>query len=297
MANHSLSSMLEMVENAKENSKKRKAGKSECLEGEIIPLHSKAQARLPFWNDSERAVPNGFLRSALFAAIQGKERKVFKREILASIEGVEVRFTGWQLDQSDLDVWETFVHLARTSDLGTKLEFTAHTLLKHLGRNTGKSDHEWLKDTVARLYSAGIEITIGRYSYMGTLLKACRDNETNRYVVELEPKLLKLYKAGYTCTNWEQRQLLRRKPLALWLHGCYETHAKPYPMKVETIHKLSGSNNNSMRRFKQGLFEALNELVNVNAILSWEFKDDLIHVQRIPSKSQLKHVLKGKNKG
>ena len=36
-----------------------------------------------------------------------------------------VRFTGKQLDQSDLDVWEQVLHLARTQALGTRCYFTA----------------------------------------------------------------------------------------------------------------------------------------------------------------------------
>ena len=51
-------------------------------------------------------VPNDILRSALFAAIQGKGREYFKHKLLASYDGVQIRYTGEQLDQSDLDVWE-----------------------------------------------------------------------------------------------------------------------------------------------------------------------------------------------
>ena len=58
---------------------------------------------LPECPDAKRGTPNGFLRSALFSAIQSKDRVWFKDAILASQDGVSVRFTGEQLNQEDFD--------------------------------------------------------------------------------------------------------------------------------------------------------------------------------------------------
>ena len=55
--------------------------------------------QLPLWPKVKRAVPS-------FAAIQGRGRRYMKGELLAAQRGIEIRFTGMQLDQSDLDVWE-----------------------------------------------------------------------------------------------------------------------------------------------------------------------------------------------
>src|SRR5258705_5595850 len=41
-----------------------------------------------------------------------------KGEFLGSLQGISVSFTGQQLDQSDLDVWEQAVHLARMHPAG-----------------------------------------------------------------------------------------------------------------------------------------------------------------------------------
>ena len=43
------------------------------------------------------------------------------------------------------------------------------------------------------------------------------------------------------------------KPLALWLHGFYASHAAPHPLSVEYLHKLSGSQTKRLRRFKENL--------------------------------------------
>ena len=253
----------------------------------------KPAEQLPLWPEKTRGTPNAWLRGALFAAIQGKKRRALKRELLASVDGVQIRFTGWQLDQSDLDVWETIVHLSRQKAMGNPVEFSAHSILKELMRDTGKSQHEWLKDVMSRLYSAGVEISVGRYTYFGTLLKGARDELTGHYVVELEIKLLTMYQAGWTQIEWGVRHKLRRKPLALWLHGWYCSHAKSHRLKVETIRKLSGSSNPQLSSFRRQIGIALEDLKSIGEIQEWKLCDgDLIDVTRTPSPAQKKHLKK-----
>ena len=105
--------------------------------------------QLPLWPEVKRGVPNAVLRGALFAAVQGKGRIAMERELLAVQKGIEIRFTGWQLTQSDLEVWEQALHLARQHPPGTRCDFTARGFLKALGRRT--QNHEWLKGALARL--------------------------------------------------------------------------------------------------------------------------------------------------
>lgn len=250
--------------------------------------------QLPLWPEPKRGVPNSTLRGALFAAIHGKDRKALKREVLTSQDGIEIRFTGWQLDQSDLDVWEQALHLARQHPLGTRCHFTAYGFLKALGRSTGKMNHEWLKDVFARLTGCAVEITHNRMTYGGSLLEFYRDEDTGQYVLEINPKIMALYAAGWTATDWKQRQALRRKPLALWLHGFYATHAKAYPMKVETLMQLSGSRTAEVWKFKQSLAKALKELVSVEAIRGFEIKNGVVTVENVPSLSQQRHLIKAR---
>ena len=250
--------------------------------------------QLPLWPEPARGVPNSALRGALFAAIQGKDRQYMTGEVLAITKDIQIRFTGMQLDQSDLDVWEQALHLARMHPLGTRCEFTAHAFLKALGRRTGRSDHEWLKDVFRRLAGAVAEITHNRFTYGGSLLEFYRDEDTERYCLEINPKIIALYDAGWTAIDWRQRQQLRRKPLALWLHGYYGSHAEPFPMKVETLHRLSGSRNKDKWGFKRDLKKAHEYLKAVGALKDYEIKDGLVYPYRIPSRSQTKHLTRAK---
>ena len=77
---------------------------------------------LPVWPEAKRGAPNAVLRGALFAAVH-KNRRYMDRELLAAQSGITIRFTGKQLDQADLDVWEQALHLARTQALGTRCYF------------------------------------------------------------------------------------------------------------------------------------------------------------------------------
>ena len=276
----------------------------DCLKEKLDSLGSKIQARskqqsakviqLPMWPEPARGVPNSILRGALFAAIQGKNRRYMKRELLIVQKGTGIRFTGMQLDQSDLDVWEQALHLARMHPLGTRCDFSANGFLKALGRSTGKPMHEWLKDAFSRLTGCAVEITHGRYTYGGSLMEFYRDEVTQQYRLEINPKIIALYNAGWTATDWQQRQLLRRKPLALWLHGFFASHADPHPMKVETLWKLSGSRNKEKRGFKRDLIKALESLKAIGAIIDFEIKNDLVYVERMPSASQKRNLVKDK---
>lgn len=253
-----------------------------------------AHLQLPLWPDLCRGVPNAALRCSLFAGIQGKTRRALKNELLATLNGQETRFTGWQWDQSDLDVFETVVHLARFQNVGNSVEFSAAAMLKLLHRGKGLSQYEWLKETLTRLAAGLVEIKIGHVTYFGHLFTGgtC-DEKTGRYIIQLNPDLLTLYEGGWTQIQWQERQLLRRKPIALWLHGWYTSHAEPYDIKIETLRSLCGSRTKLLKKFKDLLFVALDDIKAIGVISEWSLRGDnkeIVHVERAPSPSQRRHL-------
>ena len=199
--------------------------------------------QLPLWPEPLRGTPNSFLRSALFAAIQGKTRRWMKKEFLGSLQGISVSFTGQQLDQSDLDVWEQAVHLARLHPVGNVCYFTGYAFLKALGRSAGKGDYQWLDDALERLVACAVIMQSKEGKYVGNLIASwVRDDTSRAYKLTLNAETLKLYRWNdWTAIDWEQRQALRGKPLALWLHGFYSSHAQPHDIKIDTLHALTGS--------------------------------------------------------
>ncbi|WP_449100368.1 plasmid replication initiator TrfA, partial [Pseudomonas veronii] len=109
----------------------------EPLPGKPLP---KNVVQLPLWPEPVRAVPNGFLRSALFGAIRKGRRRFVKGEQLAALDGIEIHYTGERLDQGDLDVYESVLHAVRLQELGSQCRVTSYALLKLMGKtDTGKN--------------------------------------------------------------------------------------------------------------------------------------------------------------
>jgi len=233
-------------------------------------------------------MPNPVLRSALFSAVHSKDRRFIDRELIAAVNGVEIRFTGKQLNQEDLELCAEIFHLARLHPLGDTCHTTAHGLLKTLGWSTGKYQHEQLHEGLLRLQGHSVEINGPRFDYFGSLvLEGIKDKLTRHYLIKVSPKIAPLFDNGWTGLHAEQRRRLRRKPLALWLHAFYASHDKPFPYKVETLRELSGSRTANLFHFRKALRRALTELIAAGAIATYEIDAaDLVHVHKLPTITQ-----------
>lgn len=254
--------------------------------------------QLPLWPEPVRAVPNGFLRSALFGAIKKGARRYMQNELVAAVDGVEIRYTGQRLDQGDLDVWESVLHAVRLQKLGSQCRLTSYALLKLMGKTDTGKNRATLHTRITRLVANALEVKQGRYSYMGSLIAgAAKDEETQEWVIELNPKLRPLFAADqFTQIEWAVRHALDGKPLAQWLHGFYATHAKPFPIRVDTLLELSGSENSSPTSARQTLRKALDAVTEASEAngegFSYEIRGDLVHVQKKVSGTQRRHLAK-----
>jgi len=251
---------------------------------------------LPSWPEAARGVPNGVLRSALFGAIKKGPRRYLEREEIAALDGVRIIYTGPRLDQGDLDVWETVLHIVRLCALGDEVRITAYQLLKILGLADTGPNRDTLERRLSRLKATGVEIEIGRFSYEGSLIdEVYRDKDTLEYVIRLNPKLRALFeKDRWTMVDWVVRMELSGQPLAQWLHGFYATHAKPYPLSLDKLRLLCGSEVEETRKFKQLLGRALDAVNQAcekhGQAFRFEIRDRLLHVDRQPSPSQQRHL-------
>jgi len=252
--------------------------------------------RMPVWPDEARGVPNVALRSALFGAIRRGPRRYLKSERMASVDGMEVMYTGERLDQGDLDVWEAVLHFIRRQELGKECRFTAYAILKMLGKADTVRNREILHQRLLRLRANAVEVRCGRFAYIGGLIdEAFKDEKTHEYVVVANPKIKVLFERDqFTLIDWAVRLELVSHPLAQWLHGFYASHAKPYAYSVEKLHELCGSEDASIRSFKQNLKTMLDLVKDASEkhgqAFNSEIRDGLVYVDRQPSKSQRKHL-------
>jgi len=261
--------------------------------GLMVAGNQPADLQIPIWPLAVRGVPNAVLRSALFGAIKRGKRAYQQGVKKASVEGVTVIHTGPQLDQADLDVWQQCLHLARIGGLGTRIQFSAAGFLKAIDRGVGGKDIEWLKNAFRRLSSSVVEVADGKRAYFGPMLiGGARDDETGHYVIEMNPKIVSLFGTdGWSSIEFEARRALKKQPLSQWLHGFYSSHARPFPMKVETLHRLCGSENKQMAGFRRELVDALKRLTEVTGWSSKIDDGDLVHITKKGTESQNRHLL------
>lgn len=287
--------LLAKVASLEEQARSRR----ERLPGEPLP---KNLIQLPLWPEPVRAVPNGFLRSALFGAIRKGRRRYLKAEQLAALDGIEIRYTGERLDQGDLDVWESVLHAVRLQELGSQCRVTAYSLLKLMGKTDTGKNRATLHERITRLRANAVEVRQGRYTYIGGLIAgAAKDEETQEWVIELDAKLRPLFADDqFTQVEWAVRHALDGKPLAQWLHGFYASHAKPFPIRMETLLKLSGSENENPRSAQQKLRIALDAVVAASEAhgegFSYAIRGDLVHVEKKATGAQRRHLSKKASK-
>ena len=268
---------------------------SETSDDEPTPTQLPA-VQLPLWPEPVRAVPNGALRSALFGAIRRGRRRYIEQEQIAALGGIQVFYTGPRLDQGDLDVWESILHILRDKDLGTECRTTSYALLKMMGLSDTGRNRDILEARITRLRANAVAIRQGRYDYIGGLLeRAARDEETQEWVIVLDPNMRALFAPDqFTMIQWGVRRALSGQPLAQWLHGFYSSHASPLPIKVERLYKLSGSEAKELKHFTEKLKKALEAVERACAAagetFAWRIEDGLVYVTRTPTKAQRRHL-------
>lgn len=254
--------------------------------------------QLPLWPEPVRAVPNGFLRSALFGAIAKGRRRYINGEDLAAVDGVTIRYKGERLDQGDLDVWESVLHAVRLRELGSQCRVTSYAILKLMGKTDTGKNRTTLHNRIERLVANAVTVKQGRYTYIGGLIRfAAKDEETQEWVFELDEKLRPLFAADqFTQVDWAVRHALDGHQLGQWLHGFYASHAKPFPLKVETLHRLCGSEAGLMSDFAKKLRKALDAVAEASAAhgegFSYDIRGDLVYVEKQASRAQQRHLAK-----
>lgn len=261
--------------------------------------------QLPIWPEPVRGGPNALLRSALFAGIHSKKRKMLGVQLspLKAPDGVEIvaqggdriKYAGVQLNQYDEDVFFQTLHLARRHPLETECMFTGHSFLKSIGRAVSEREYEDLDDSLRRLTQGTVDVAWkanGRpYVFTGHLISNyTRETASKLYKITFAQEIRMLFApASWTQLEWDERMALKGSPLAQWLHSYLSTHAVAHPVSVEYLHKMSGSPTMQLKHFKT---ELRNAMERIHEQIGWEFAwaGDLVTVTRPPSGTQIRHL-------
>ena len=251
--------------------------------------------QLDFWEDGKRASSNAILRSALFPALGRQKRQFMKEVMIDSVGGITVFFTGEQFDQSDFDVYLEILNLARPFPLGTPVKFSAHALLKKLGKSTGGSMHKWLHSVLIRLRGGTIDATDHKKRYFGGLIEGgIKDELMETYEITINPKFAVLFGFGmWSKIDVAQRRALGGKgAIAKALHAYYSSHTTPQLHTFETLAKLVGSCGATARNVRARLINAHEELKKIGFLTDFEVTDAGIKIKKTNTPAQQKHIAK-----
>ena len=215
---------------------------------------------------------------------------------MAAWADTTLRYTGVRLDQADLDVWLTALHLSREQGLGARVVCSERAFLRALGRST--KNVEWLRIVLDRLTACAVKIARERRTYWGSLIeKGCRDEETGEFVIVLNPELAELFEdEGFTWLDWEIRRSLDMD-LAKWLHGYIASHRatekSPHRIGLERLRELCGSETDELRFFRRDVRDAMRELQAAGVVTAWRITPgDALEVVRPTRK---RHIFDGEN--
>lgn len=244
------------------------------------------QVMLPLWPDDKRALPNAFIRSALFGILKKSAKRTYLQEIpIFAGSGLKISYNGPQLDQSDQDVYLAVLNRMKDLPMGEPCEITTYELLKSMGLTEEGKNYKILQRNITRMVATAVNVETDKYSYIGSLIEVGKkDKDTKKWTIQLNPDLLILFENDrFTHIDFNVRKDLKGQ-LAKWLHSFYSSHAEPFPYKIETLRELCGSETKELWKFKQQIQKALNEIVesskNHNQIVKYEIINGCVHFQK-----------------
>ncbi len=245
--------------------------RSAALDAECAAI----QLERPLWNKANatgKIREGGFALSALFAPTSKKDAREQRSGIVAAQRGVSISHFGEELRQDDLDVLLVVSGIAPTGQRAT----TEASILAALKWGRSQGDYIRLRSCCDRL-SNGIILVNGSNERRALMNEV--NSKGGALARAIDPVVYGLMPySGWSTCHWEQR--LNLAPLAKWLHSFYFSNRDSIGCSVATLHNLCGSRQKALRAFKQSLKAALDDLVSIGFLASYELVGEIVAVRR-----------------
>ena len=252
----------------------------------------------PDWPDDMRAVPNVFLRNAVFST--AKERVNYSVwTVIGSCKNVSISIFGQQLNQTDFDYFLQLLHLVRNQNSNT-IYLDRRSFLKELSfkeKEPGGWKYDELLNSLERMQLTHLKITINKQMVYTRNLIYENDyddvNKTFRITLNNDLKNLFEHNDGYTYVQLRDRLELGDHKLAKFLQGFCASHTICHGYKVKTFKDLADSKG-TLSTFRKSLKVALQILKDREKIIDFAIAtdSDLVTIVKKPTKSQRKHIEK-----
>lgn len=226
----------------------------------------------------KRAIPNSFLRGALFGLIKPGKRVLVGKEKIFTMSQYDLSFSGYRLDQNDLELWDTLMYLAKRDKVQETLKISLYELLKIMSLSNSGQNRKAIKARLERLKFGMIQIKKDKIEYGGSLIDSYYfdENDDGKLAVRYNKELSLAFKDDdFTLVNVDIYSYLGENQLAKWLYNFYESHNIPMPFELSFIQKLCHSETEP-KGFKRILKNALTLIQDakskVNSKSKWEWE-------------------------
>jgi len=240
------------------------------------------------WPDTMRALPNDYARSALFTtrnkrvpreALQGKEIFHVNKEVAITYTGVELRA------EDDELVWQQILEYAKRSPLGDPISFTFYELCQDLDWSINSRYYAKAEECLTRLQASAMQFSskrIGRLESLSLIRRfrvLNRGTRNSRCQVEIDEEMVVLFAGDhYSKFIWEKYRKLT--PTARRMFDYFASHQEPFPMKLETFRLMCGSQSARLKKWREQVSEACEELQKSGLVEHAWVNNDLVHCKR-----------------
>jgi hypothetical protein len=241
-----------------------------------------SEVYLPGWSAMARALPNAFLRSALFSAgrrVQADNARVLSGESailvagkeIASLRNMTLTFSGYELCQFDRLVYATCLDYYRGAPLCPEenpryVRTTFYEFAHRMGNEYSVKAHRSIRASLLRLSFAQMRLRYNRMNIeVPKLLSVTfEDGEpgedfkgSDALLLRVTTSVAELFGPGaWTAVDTEAAGY---DGLRGWLANFYAGHSRSQWLRVERLYHLSGYESH-MRNFKASLIRALEKL-------------------------------------
>lgn len=218
---------------------------------------------------------NELARTPLFASITRGRRKILDMARLSSPEGISLWYFGKQLDVGDQDTYLAALMLAKGVPPDMPVKVNRTEFLRLMGRKKGGSGFKWLEESFNRVATGRLFYDTPEKKGSTPLLGPLEyDKETEEYFFTVPEKSLRAFGfQAFGYVDMEKRRMIG-VGLAKWLQCYAVSHKKgEHRVTVANLKTWCGVEGRT-RQFRANLIEALDELVRVGVLESWEFNED-----------------------
>jgi len=240
------------------------------------------------WPDTMRALPNDYARSALFTVRNKRTpREALQRHPIFHVnKDVLITYTGVELRADDDElVWQQILEYAKRKPLGEPTHFSFYELCQDLGWPINGQYYAKAEECLTRLQASAMQFSskrIGRLESVSLVRRfrvVNKGKKTSRCEVEIDEEMVILFAGDhYSKFVWEKYR--RLTPTARRIFDYFASHKEPFPISLETVRLMCGSNSTRPKKWKEQVGAACDELKGSGLIEKAWIDGELVHCKR-----------------